>query len=93
MIKIPNSFGEEVGLELKGMTDVPTECTRNFSVDFVWKPTSFDRMLSSLKVRLNRVFLPQFGFINCKNLESKNQNFAILQLVQLLNIQATGVYI
>ena len=50
VIKIPNSFGEEVGLELKGMTDVPTECTHNFSVDFVWKPTSFDRMLSSLKV-------------------------------------------
>ena len=50
VIKIPNSFGEEVGLELKGMTDVPTECTRNFSVDFVWKPTSFDRMLTSLKV-------------------------------------------
>ncbi|XP_063694944.1 regulator of nonsense transcripts 1-like isoform X1 [Bolinopsis microptera] len=49
VIKIPNSFGEEVGLELKGMTDVPTECTRNFSVDFVWKPTSFDRMLTSLK--------------------------------------------
>ena len=50
VIKIPNSFGEEVGLELKGMSDVPTECTRNFTVDFVWKPTSFDRMLASLKV-------------------------------------------
>ena len=66
MIKIPNSFGEEVGLELKGMTDVPTECTRNFSVDFVWKPTSFDRMLTSLKVgslmQLSNIRAPEMNF-------------------------------
>ena len=49
VVKVPNSFGEKVGLELRSSSNVPTECTHNFSVDFVWKRTSFDRMLNGLK--------------------------------------------
>ena len=49
VVKVPNSFGEEVGLELRSSSNVPTECTHNFCVDFVWKRTSFDRMLNGLK--------------------------------------------
>lgn len=38
---------EEVCLELHG-SDVPEECTVGFSVDFVWKSTSFDRMRAAI---------------------------------------------
>lgn len=43
VIKLPDNYGEEVGLELKNSTGAPTECSTNFVVDFVWKSTSFDR--------------------------------------------------
>lgn len=43
VIKIPDNFGEEVGIELKSSSGAPTECTSNFVVDFIWKSTSFDR--------------------------------------------------
>ena len=36
-------YGDEVAIELKSNAGVPTECTHNFVVDFVWKSTSFDR--------------------------------------------------
>lgn len=41
----------EVGLELKGVgaRSAPTEHTTNFSVDFVWKSTSFDRAQAAMK--------------------------------------------
>ena len=41
--KLCQDFGEEVGLELRKNDGVPTECTHHFSVDFIWKSTSFDR--------------------------------------------------
>lgn len=42
--KIPDNFSEEVAIELKNICfAVPTSCTTNFVVDFVWKSTSFDR--------------------------------------------------
>lgn len=40
---------DEVALELRRNNKVPVECTHNFSVDFVWKSTSFDRMQSAMK--------------------------------------------
>ena len=33
-------------MELRKNDGVPTECTHHFSVDFIWKSTSFDRYLS-----------------------------------------------
>lgn len=36
-------YSEEVGIEMKTNLGVPTDCTSNFVVDFVWKSTSFDR--------------------------------------------------
>lgn len=49
--KVPNTgFGEEVGLELKQSAGVPTDATHNFTVDFVWKSTSFDRMQNAMKM-------------------------------------------
>jgi hypothetical protein len=36
-------YGEEVGIELKIGAGAPTEHTKDFIVEFVWKSTSFDR--------------------------------------------------
>ena len=61
VIKIPNSelvcrsqltwtdVSDEICLELKRNDGVPTDCTHGFSVDFVWKATSFDRMQAAMK--------------------------------------------
>ncbi|XP_024518735.1 regulator of nonsense transcripts 1 homolog [Selaginella moellendorffii] len=40
---------EEVALELRASQGVPTDVLHNFSVDFVWKSTSFDRMQAAMK--------------------------------------------
>lgn len=42
-MKIPDNYGEEVGLELKTSQGAPTQCRDKFVIDFVWKSTSFDR--------------------------------------------------
>lgn len=49
VIKIPNNISDEVALEISRGGKPPIECTHNFSVDFVWKSTSFDRMQSAMK--------------------------------------------
>ncbi|KAJ1565924.1 ATP-dependent helicase NAM7 [Nowakowskiella sp. JEL0078] len=49
VIKIPNNVSDEVGVELRRNDSIPIECTHNFSVDFVWKSTSFDRMQAAMK--------------------------------------------
>eukprot|EP01114_Cavostelium_apophysatum_P010426 TRINITY_DN2410_c0_g1_i4.p1 TRINITY_DN2410_c0_g1~~TRINITY_DN2410_c0_g1_i4.p1 ORF type:complete len:829 (-),score=214.57 TRINITY_DN2410_c0_g1_i4:196-2682(-) len=46
VIKITN---EEVALELRSNAGVPADLTHGFSVDFVWKSTSFDRMQAAMK--------------------------------------------
>eukprot|EP00252_Welwitschia_mirabilis_P000533 TRINITY_DN10503_c0_g1_i5.p1 TRINITY_DN10503_c0_g1~~TRINITY_DN10503_c0_g1_i5.p1 ORF type:complete len:1206 (+),score=237.50 TRINITY_DN10503_c0_g1_i5:291-3908(+) len=40
---------EEVALELRASQGVPVDVVHNFSVDFVWKSTSFDRMQAAMK--------------------------------------------
>ncbi|KAH8947378.1 hypothetical protein BDL97_11G037900 [Sphagnum fallax] len=40
---------EEVALELRANQGVPIDVSHNFSVDFVWKSTSFDRMQAAMK--------------------------------------------
>ncbi|KAJ5553419.1 hypothetical protein N7504_006681 [Penicillium tannophilum] len=52
VIKIPNNQSDEVTIELRSKGDhksVPTECTHNFTADYVWKSTSFDRMQLAMK--------------------------------------------
>jgi regulator of nonsense transcripts 1 len=52
VIKIPNNLSDEVTIELRTKGDhksVPTECTHNFTADYVWKATSFDRMQHAMK--------------------------------------------
>ncbi|KAL2545371.1 Regulator of nonsense transcripts 1-like protein [Forsythia ovata] len=40
---------EEVALELRASQGVPIDVNHGFSVDFVWKSTSFDRMQGAMK--------------------------------------------
>lgn len=40
---------DEVALELRRSDGVPIDCSHNFSADFVWKSTSFDRMQLAMK--------------------------------------------
>ncbi|KAI5480920.1 ATP-dependent helicase NAM7 [Pseudohyphozyma bogoriensis] len=49
VIKIPNNVSDEIALELRKNDGVPYDCTHNFSADFVWKSTSFDRMQLAMK--------------------------------------------
>ncbi|WVR08657.1 hypothetical protein IAU60_005715 [Kwoniella sp. DSM 27419] len=49
VIKIPNNVSDEICLELRRNDGVPSDCTHGFSVDFVWKATSFDRMQQAMK--------------------------------------------
>ncbi|OLY77861.1 Regulator of nonsense transcripts 1 [Smittium mucronatum] len=48
VIKLPDNVNDGICLEITRM-DAPTEMTHNFSIDYVWKPTSFDRMQLSMK--------------------------------------------
>ncbi|CAH1637348.1 unnamed protein product [Spodoptera littoralis] len=49
VIKVPDNYGDDVGLELKSGAGAPLDCTSNFVVDFIWKSTSFDRMQLALR--------------------------------------------
>ncbi|KFH72745.1 hypothetical protein MVEG_03034 [Podila verticillata NRRL 6337] len=49
VIKLPNNISDDVGLELRRSDDTPVDINHNFSIDFVWKSTSFDRMQLAMK--------------------------------------------
>ncbi|KAI1000706.1 Regulator of nonsense transcripts 1 [Podosphaera aphanis] len=52
VVKIPNNQSDEVTIELRKVgsdKSIPTECTHNFSADYVWKATSYDRMQFAMK--------------------------------------------
>lgn len=40
---------DEIGLELRRSEGVPVDVTHNYTADFVWKSTSFDRMQLAMK--------------------------------------------
>jgi len=61
VIKIPDNFSEEVGIELKSNFNVPTDKHMGFVVEFVWKSTSFDRMQHSLVKLANG----DYGNVSC----------------------------
>ncbi|GAA6006360.1 uncharacterized protein JCM10292_002661 [Rhodotorula paludigena] len=49
VVKVPNNVSDEIALELRRSDGAPIDCTHNFSADFVWKSTSFDRMQLAMK--------------------------------------------
>lgn len=48
-IKVPDNYADEITTELWSSMGTPVEVTHDFQVDFIWKSTLFDRMLSALK--------------------------------------------
>lgn len=46
VIKLPDNFGEEVGIEMKLSIGIPSNCVSNFMIEFIWKSTSFDRYVN-----------------------------------------------
>lgn len=40
---------EEVALELRSREGVPIDCTSGYSVEFIWKGTTFERMQLAMK--------------------------------------------
>lgn len=50
VVKVPNNISDEIGIELKICAGAPVEATTGFAIEFVWKPTSFDRMHSAMRV-------------------------------------------
>ncbi|WFC98755.1 ATP-dependent RNA helicase [Malassezia yamatoensis] len=49
VVSVPQSAVTEVGVEMRQGAQAPTHCTHNFSAEFVWKGTTFDRMQSALR--------------------------------------------
>ena len=54
VIKVTNNTSDEVFLEMKDRDQVPRNCTNGFSVEYVWKPTSFERMQRAMRVFANK---------------------------------------
>ncbi|VDM44951.1 unnamed protein product [Toxocara canis] len=51
VIKIPDNRNDEVGVEMhSSVENMPTDSRTNFSCEFVWNSTSFDRMRAALRV-------------------------------------------
>jgi len=51
IVKVPDNTSEDTGLELKLRDShvAPNQCQTNFVIEYVWKSTSFDRMLHAMK--------------------------------------------
>lgn len=56
VVKLPENYDEEVGLEMETSVDIPRDQTTGFSVTHVWISTSYDRHEVFLK------FLPSHLF-------------------------------
>lgn len=51
VVKIPDSQSDDVRLELrKAEKSIPVDCSHDFSADYVWKATSYDRMQHAMKL-------------------------------------------
>jgi regulator of nonsense transcripts 1 len=48
-LSLNTDVSDEIALELRRSDGVPSDCSTGFSVDYVWKSTSFDRMQSAMK--------------------------------------------
>ncbi|WFD03012.1 ATP-dependent RNA helicase [Malassezia obtusa] len=49
VISVPQNAVTEVAVELRPGTQAPTQCTHNFTAEFIWKGTTFDRMHYALR--------------------------------------------
>ena len=74
IVKINESESEEICLELKNSRSMPTEQESNFTIEFVWKSTSFDRMKLALKIFLkDESSISEFLFYKLLGYNTKEQ--------------------
>ncbi|VDM24474.1 unnamed protein product [Toxocara canis] len=51
VIKIPDNHNDEIGIEMRSKAEnMPTDTRTNFTCEFVWNSTSFDRMHAALRL-------------------------------------------
>jgi hypothetical protein len=79
VIKIPDNFGEEVGIELKNNSGAPTDCISHFVVDFIWKSTSFDRLVCPSYHNKSSLSSPRFPLIKSLVFVNKTVFFGIVK--------------
>lgn len=67
----------QVVLELKGGSHAPTDTTVDFSVEFVWKSTTFDRMQRALKLfAVDETCVSGYLYHRCSHCHSnRKENF------------------
>jgi regulator of nonsense transcripts 1 len=41
VFKVPDNFGDDIGIELKSNQGASTSCNSNFVIDFVWNSTRY----------------------------------------------------
>ncbi|GIY41626.1 regulator of nonsense transcripts 1 [Caerostris darwini] len=49
VVKVPDNRSETVGIQMNFLSNVQTECTTHFAVEFVWNSVPFDRMQVALR--------------------------------------------
>lgn len=70
---------EEVAIELRNSHGVPTHKRTGFSVDFVWKSTSFDRMQSAMKTfAVDENCVSNYLYHKLLGHQIETQNFRVL---------------
>lgn len=65
-------YGDEIAIELRSSAGAPVEVPHNFQVDFVWKSTSFDRLVSRPVSRVHKsvLFFFSLTFVCYINLQT-----------------------
>jgi regulator of nonsense transcripts 1 len=65
---------EEVCMELKNSRSAPTDVDANYTIEFVWKSTSFDRMKLALKIFLkDEASISEYLFYKLLGYNTKEQ--------------------
>lgn len=49
VVRVPATYSEEISVEIRDGGYVPTDLTAGFHIQFVWKPTSYERMQQALR--------------------------------------------
>ena len=57
VVEVPDKYSQEVCIKLKTSKGVPISCTTNYTVEFVWESTSFDRYDPSILTQSMHLFL------------------------------------
>ena len=74
IVKINQSESEEICIELKNTKNAPSEINTNFTIEFVWKSTSFDRMKLALKIFLkDEASISEYLFYKLLGYNTKEQ--------------------